>query len=126
MNYAELIAKGWSKNPDGSWSKHNSVRAVEARQCKQPPVSPLDRGVQKRQKGKGSVEIIATLVSCRSRELDDDGNVAALKPLRDAIAETLGLDDADKRIRFEYGQVESKSEPGVLVKITRIKPKQIC
>ena len=64
--------------------------------------------------------IVVSLISCRRRELDDDGNVAALKPLRDAIAESLGLDDADKRIRFEYGQLETRTEQGVIVKISRL------
>ena len=90
---------------------------MEAGQRKQTPVRALVQGVQKRQKGKGGVEIIVSLITCRRRELDDDGNVAALKPLRDAVAESLGIDDGDKRIKFEYGQLETKSSEGVIVKI---------
>ena len=112
-------------NPSESFKRRNphlySVCAVETGQRKQPALRPLDKGVQKRQKGKGGVEIVVTLISCRSRELDDDGNVAALKPLRDSISETLGIDDGDKRIRFEYGQCETRGEQGVIVKIERLK-----
>ena len=96
------------------------VCPVAPRVGQQAALRPLDKGIQKRQKGKGSVAIVVSLISCRRRELDDDGNVAALKPLRDAIAESLGLDDADKRIRFEYGQLETRTEQGVIVKISRL------
>lgn len=95
----------------------NGVRPLASRLGQQAPVCPLDKGIQKRQKGKGGVEIVVSLIACRRRELDDDGNVAAAKPLRDAISETLGLDDGDKRIRFEYGQIETRSSFGVIVKI---------
>lgn len=93
---------------------------VAARQSEPVALRPLEQGVQKRKKGKGGVEIVVSLVTFRSRELDDDGNVAALKPLRDAIAEALGLDDGDKRIRFIYGQCETIGEFGVTVKIERL------
>ena len=91
---------------------------------KQTPLRSLDKGIQKRQKGRGGVEVVVTLVSVRRRELDDDGNVAALKPLRDSISETIGLDDGDKRIRFEYGQCETRGEQGVIVKIERLNQKE--
>ena len=96
------------------------VCPVAPRVGQQAALRPLDKGIQKRQKGKGSVAIVVSLLTCRRRELDDDGNVAALKPLRDAIAESLGLDDADKRIRFEYGHLETRTEQGVIVKISRL------
>lgn len=86
-------------------------------QPQQSQVSPLERLIQKRQKGKGGVEVVVTLIACRRRELDDDGNVASQKPLRDAIAASLGIDDGDKRIRFEYAQSETRAETGVIVKI---------
>lgn len=40
----------------------------------------------------------------RGRMLDDDNAVSALKPLRDGIADRLGVDDADPRVRWEYSQ----------------------
>ena len=58
-----------------------------------------------------------SLIVCSRRELDDDNLRGSLKPLRDAIADTLGIDDGDKRIRFEYGWHETKGEEGVMVKV---------
>lgn len=118
MNESYLIQKGFIRQPDGSWSKPSpAIRSMAPRQPEQIKVRPLDQGVQKRQTRKGSVAIIVTLITCRRRECDDDGNVAALKPLRDAIAEGLGLDDGDKRIRWEYGQIETRGKCGVIVNI---------
>lgn len=97
-----------------------AVGGVAPEQRQQPAVSALEQIIQKRQKGKGSVEIYVTLISCRRRELDDDGNVAALKPLRDAIAASIGIDDGDGRIKFEYGQCEVHGEQGVIVKVENI------
>ena len=40
-----------------------------------------------------------------------------MKPLRDAIAAELGMDDADPRIRWQYGQTETRGAEGVLVMV---------
>jgi hypothetical protein len=96
------------------------VGGVVAGQPKHSQVSALEQIIQKRKKGKGGVEVVVTLITCRRRECDDDGNVAALKPLRDAIASSLGIDDGDGRIRFEYGQCETRAERGVIVKIEKL------
>ena len=122
MTHDQLTAKGFFLQPDGSWSKRPPVGAVAPSVSQQAPLRPLEQSIQKRAKGKGSVEVVVSLISCRRRELDDDGNVASLKPLRDAIAATLGLDDADKRIRFEYSQLETRGEQGVIVKVTKQPP----
>jgi hypothetical protein len=115
----EQILRIWPNATESTIRRNldTPVCAVASSGGKQAALRPLDKGIQKRQKGKGSVVVVVTLITCRRRELDDDGNVAALKPLRDAIASTIGLDDADKRIRFEYGQIESRSKEGVIVKI---------
>lgn len=56
----------------------------------------------------------------RAKLLDSD-NLAGggLKSLRDAIAASLGLDDSDKFIIWEYGQFYSNRE-GVLVRIEQL------
>lgn len=117
----EQVLRQWPNASESTIRANLDVRPVETRQRERSSLRPLDKGIQKRQKGKGSVAVVVTLVTCRSRELDDDGNVAALKPLRDAIAESLRLDDADKRIRFEYSQCETRAENGVIVKIQATK-----
>lgn len=45
---------------------------------------------------------------------------ASLKPLVDAIAETLGVADADSRVEWEYAQAESRGEPGVIVTLETV------
>jgi len=64
--------------------------------------------------------VVVSLVGCRRRALDDDNFVGACKHIRDAIAASLGLDDADPCLRWEYGQHETRGAEGVVVTI------QIC
>lgn len=49
--------------------------------------------------------------------MDGDNLANALKPVRDQLAEWLGVDDADGRIRWESGQIETRGPVGVLVSI---------
>lgn len=118
----EQILKLWPNSSESTIQRNldPAVCPVATGQRQQTALRSLEQGIQKRQKGKGCVEVVVSLIACRRRELDDDGNVAACKPLRDAIAETLLLDDGDKRIRFEYSQIETRGPLGVIVKITRI------
>lgn len=44
------------------------------------------------------------LTRLSSGQLDDDNLLAALKPVRDAVADWLDVDDADARIRWQYAQ----------------------
>lgn len=61
------------------------------------------------------------IVAFRDREaIDSDNNTAGCKPLRDAIAASLFLDDHDSQIRWEHGQMETRGEEGCLVRIERI------
>ena len=61
--------------------------------------------------------MVVSLVGHRRRKLDDDNFVGACKHLRDAIAASLGLDDGDPRLRWEYGQHETHGVEGVSVTI---------
>lgn len=69
---------------------------------------------------KGRVAIVVTITSYRHRELDEDNLIAGCKPLRDAIASSLALDDADKRLQFEYRQVVTTGTTGTHVVISRV------
>lgn len=60
------------------------------------------------------------LIGLCSRELDDDNFANACKPLRDAIAEWLGMNDSRKNIRWTYGQCQTGGEEGVIVRIETI------
>lgn len=91
-----------------------AMETVKQERSERPP---LDNPRAQRKKGKGIVACVVTLIAVRRRESDDDNNIASLKPLRDAIADTLGIDDGDGRLRWEYGQTESRGAEGVIVKI---------
>lgn len=47
--------------------------------------------------------------------MDSDNFIAGAKPLRDAIAKSLGVDDGDPRLRWSYGEALSPGPAGVLV-----------
>jgi len=81
------------------------------------PASPqaLDRVPSKRKAGKVRVELCVTLIAGVKRTLDDDNLIGACKPLRDAIARDLRIDDGDRRVRWEYSQFQTKSEEGGLL-----------
>ena len=61
--------------------------------------------------------LVVSLIGLRRRTLDDDNFNGACKHLRDAIAASLGLDDGDKRICWQYQQLQTKGREGVLVRI---------
>lgn len=45
-----------------------------------------------------------TLTRVASRKLDTDNLAAALKAVRDGVADALGIDDGDERIGWRYAQ----------------------
>lgn len=62
-------------------------------------------------------DVTVTLCAYLWRRLDPDNLGHALKPVQDATASWLGIDDGDPRCRWEYGQVETRGAQGVAVKI---------
>ncbi len=97
-----------------------TVGAVATRRPERNAIQALDGGSKERRQRKGRVVVRVTLIQCRRRELDSDSAAFALKPLRDAISASFGLDDADARIAWNYGQVVSKGEQGVIVKVEHL------
>lgn len=94
------------------------VGQVVPAQHKSNPGRALEQNSQGQQSRKNGVVYRVTLVSYRCRLVDAHDNLRhGFKPLTDSIAASLGLDDADKRIRWEFGQVESRGQNGVAVKI---------
>jgi hypothetical protein len=59
---------------------------------------------------------VVTLTRQGPRSLDSDNLQRALKAVRDGVADALGMDDADPRIEWRYGQERSKTY-GVMVVI---------
>lgn len=88
----------------------------------EPPVRALVPKAPRPKRGKGSVVVVVTLIRIGARELDDDNLRTGAKPLRDSIATSLGVDDADPRVKWEYGQViTTNGHAGTIVKVERIK-----
>lgn len=89
----------------------------------QPAAPALESALPKRQAGarggrRGDRRPAVTIVSFRRRLISDQDNlVAGAKALRDAIARWLNVDDADRVVRWEYGQVQTAGEEGTVVRI---------
>lgn len=60
--------------------------------------------------------LVITMTRLSARRFDDDGAVASMKPIRDQLAELLGVNDNDARITWVVKQ-ESRRMPGVRVQI---------
>lgn len=101
-------------------NKSRLVRRLEAGEPKPAAVQALVDRPKKLARGKGRVAVIVTLITCRTREVDDDNNVGSLKPLRDAVADYIGIDDGDARFRFRYGQVCGMGDEGVIVMVETV------
>ena len=96
----------------------DDLRAVETTQPKLAPLPALVRGEQVAADGPRRVAVRVHLVQLRRRLLDAHDNLAfAAKPLVDAIAASLGVDDADPRIRWEYAQAKTRGQEGVIVRM---------
>jgi hypothetical protein len=90
---------------------------VEAPQPKPVAAQTLAGVAPEQQSRKKRMVCIVSLIACRRRLLDDDNNVASFKPLRDAIAETLGIDDGEKCLRWQCAQVLTTGREVTLVKV---------
>ena len=87
-----------------------------------PTSSPtLARLPRKLEGGKKGVECVVTLCCHRKRLLDSHDNLrSSIKPLVDAIAKSLLMDDADPRIAWQYHQLKTEGREGVVVTIERL------
>ena len=115
--------KGIPQNVSEAVRKRNphlyGVGALEAAKPK-PAEKTLDGVAKKQDRSRTSLEYRVALIARRNRICDDDNNVASFKPLRDAIARSLGVDDGDGRIKFEYSQVETNGAEGCIVSVYKV------
>ena len=93
------------------------VGGLDTTKRKPNPRPALDKNPSAKQSGKGSVRVVVTLIRCGRKLLDSDNLCIAFKPLRDAIARAFGVDDADPRVTWEYGQTKTEAKTGSIVKI---------
>lgn len=101
------------------------VGRLESPQRKSDSGETLGRKAPGKKPGRSRVvkrlpTVRVTLVGFQNRIYDSDNFISGCKPLRDAIAEWLGTDDADSGIAWEYGQQLTHGTEGVVVKIERI------
>lgn len=73
--------------------------------------------------GKGNGPIVRVqIILCGSGPARDSDNLAiSYKQIRDAIAASLNLDDADSWIDWEYSQVRTRGQRGTILKLELIK-----
>ena len=88
---------------------------VDAAKREPNPVTALGQDAPAKQAS--CCRVVVRIVSFTRRAQDSDNHQAGCKHLRDTISRTLGIDDGDERIRFEYAQVESLNQKGTLVLI---------
>lgn len=93
------------------------VGTVQTKVAKPTTSRSLDDRQPRVKKGKGGLVVRCTFVSLRRRLLDPDNLAGSTKHLQDAVCETIGWDDGDERIRFQYEQVLTTGVEGVLVKL---------
>lgn len=53
---------------------------------------------------------VVTMIRVAPRKLDDDNLQSGFKALRDGIADRLGVDDRDPRVKWVYGQTRGKAK----------------
>lgn len=99
------------RNPD----LFRVAERVDAGKREPNPVPALVKDAPAKQAS--GCRVVVRIVSFTGRPLDSDNHQAGCKHLRDTIARTLGIDDGDERIKFEYAQVESLNQKGTLVLI---------
>lgn len=103
---------------DAEQNVRHVVGGLEAASPERNKVPPLVGTVKARRQRKGRVVVRVVIIACRARLLDDDGAIFAAKPIRDAVCASLGIDDADARIQFRYGQVQTDGDQGMIVRIS--------
>ena len=116
---------------NGTWQKPRStpVDKLETRKHTKQ-TRALDKGGKKKQgssrsRSKGNrrkrpPEIIITMTAHLPRYFDSDNLDIALKPVRDALAKWIGVDDGDYIIMWEHDQTLTRGEPGICVVVRRV------
>lgn len=123
-----LSKKGFVRADDGTWHKpktphldrlatreHSQQKRALEQKTPTTRKSPARR--KKGNRRKRPAELIVTMTAHMPRYFDDDNLAGALKPVRDELAEWLGVDDGDRRVMWECDQTLTRGRPGVCVVI---------
>lgn len=100
-----------------NFSQAGIVGPLQKQKPESHPLPALDYSTKGRRRREKRMVIVCTLVSFRHRLLDSDNLEGSFKGLRDAIARSIGVDDGDRRFRWECRQVETAGQEGTLVTI---------
>jgi hypothetical protein len=102
-------------------AKAGAVAGLQNPKPEQRTVSALDRRHAPQKRGARPMGCCITIISVRRRLLDSDNLAGGSKGLRDAIADSLGLDDGDRRLRWQYQQIEcARGREGTIVMIEQL------
>lgn len=118
-----LRAKGFVEGPPGYWTKPKRnenlpiMGGLSPAQPEQNPVRALEHRPEARPERKSRLAVVITFIRCGIKELDGDNLQAAFKGMRDAVARSLGVDDRDRRIRWQYQQCVGLGRNGTIVKL---------
>lgn len=111
------------KSKAGQLPENAHLFAVGGVEAKKPKSNQRSEGQNSQLESRPpSLGYRVTLVQCRRRMLDSHDNMrTAVKPLVDAITETLGFkSDDDPRLKWEYGQCETRGSEGVIVRVEEL------
>lgn len=124
MNEQDLKANGYYHAPNGEWYKPPARIGLgglpadkpepDQRRALEPETSAPKARAKKVERGVGAI-IRVHLIRVGGRPFDSDNFIAGYKPLRDAIAARLKLDDEDATIEWEYSQVVTRGKRGTIV-----------
>jgi len=97
---------------------HKPVGRLDDPQRQHREVPPLVNRPRTQSGRKSRVVIVVEIISIRRGRCDEDNIISGAKPLRDAIARSLAVDDGDRRIEWEYRTIQTRGHPGTQVLIT--------
>ena len=101
--------------------KANPALGTVAPKVYQPPPRPaLERNLSGGSGREESLGVVVSIIAVRNKACDADNSRNGYKPLQDAIAQSLAIDDGSERIRFDYGQIQSAGPEGTIVRISWI------
>lgn len=128
----DLREWGFVEQPDGTWAKQPAAKPAtatvdrldagkhrkQARALDKKTQAPRRRKTRRSPGVGGSVRYIVTMIAHITTAMDYSDNLpTSLKPVQDEIADALGIDDGDGSVRWQYGQVETRGQTGVIVRI---------
>lgn len=128
MNEQNFKANGFIRAANGEWYKPKRIGvgglvADKPKQNQRRTLEPESKAPQGGGRGVGRISrplIRITLIRFGGKAMDSDNFIGGCKPIRDAIAASLGLDDADSWIDWEYSQVRTRGRRGTIVKMEMI------